>query len=201
MQKPIILIGAGPLGLNAAHIVRQQGAFEIAGFVDAKKTAVGGIEILGDDSVLESLKNRGVSHAVVCIGDPRKRIAVAAQLKQKGFALPALVHPYADLGIGAQIGEGSIIFHGSFVGAQTVIGPYCVIEAGAFVGHDCLLQEGVLLSARACLGNHVSVGSCSTFRLGAGCANKVRIGQGCVVGEFRSVLADLADNAVAEPAS
>ncbi len=194
MKQRIVIIGAGPLGVNAAHIIQQQGLFEITGFVDSKTGTVAGFDILGDDSVLDSLQRSGISHAVVCIGDSKKRIAISAQIKSMGFNIPALIHPSADLGIGAQVGEGAILFHGVFVGPETVIGTCCVIEAGAFVGHNSILQEGVLLSARACIGNHVSIGRCSTFKLGAGCPNKLQIGQYCVVGEFQRLITDIGDN-------
>lgn len=193
MKKKIILIGAGPLGINTAHIIHQQGIFEIAGFIDSKAGIVGGIKVLGDDSILESLLESGITHAVVCIGDAKKRIAISATIKKMGFTIPVLVHPSADLGIDTHIGEGSIIFHNAFIGPESTVGPYCIIEAGAFIGHNTILQEGVLIAARVTVGNHTSVGSCSTLKLGAGCASKLQLGLNCTVGEFRNLFTNLAD--------
>lgn len=194
MKERIVLVGAGPLGINAAHIAKLQGTFEVAGFVDSKTGEVAGYPVLGDDSALERLRASGIRNAVVCIGDATKRIAVSAELKNKGFAIPPLIHPSADVGIGAEIGEGAILFHTAFVGPQAVIGAYCVIEAGAFVGHNAVLQEGVLLSARTVVGNHAAIGRGTTLKLGSGCANRVRIGERCVVAEFRNLIEDVSDN-------
>jgi UDP-3-O-[3-hydroxymyristoyl] glucosamine N-acyltransferase len=201
MKEKIVLLGAGPLGVNAAHIIQQQGIFEIAGFVDSKGGAVAGYNVLGDDSVLDTLQRSGISNALVCIGNPNKRITISAEIKCRGFNIPALVHPSADLGIGAKIGEGSILLHGVFVGPEAIIGPYCVLEAGAFVGHNTILYEGVLLSARTVVGNFTSIGRCTTFKLGAGCTNKLRIGHNCSVGDFRTLLMHLDDNSRVEGAS
>lgn len=201
MKEKIVLLGAGPLGVNAAHIIQQQGIFEIAGFVDTKGRSVAGYNVLGDDSVLNSLKSNGISNALVCIGNPNKRIAISAEIKSRGFNIPVLVHPSADIGIGARIGEGSILFHGVFVGPESIIGPYCVLEAGAFVGHNAIMHEGVLLSARTIIGNFTSIGRCTTFKLGAGCTSKLLIGDNCIVGEYRTLLMHLDDNSSAEGAS
>lgn len=195
-NKKIVLIGAGPLGLNAVHIIQQQGKYEIVGFIDSKKGAVAGIEILGNDSELGTLRDKGIDNAVVCIGDPKKRIAISNEIKSKGFNIPTLIHPAADVGLNAEIGEGTIIFHNVFVGPETVIGPYCVVEAGVFIGHNVVIREGVLLSARAVIGNSTSIGRCSTFKIAAGCINKLQIGHNCVVGEFKALFNNLDDGSI-----
>lgn len=197
MKERIVLIGAGPLGVNAAHIVEQQGKFELAGFVDSKGGEIAGYPVLGDDAILDSLIESGITCAVACIGDSRKRTAVSAELKRRGFRIPALAHPLADIGKGARIGEGAILFHGAFIGPNTVVGPYSVIEASAFVGHDVVLDEGVLLAARVTVGNHTQIGCCSKLELGASCASKLRIGKNCVVGAFSTLLASIDDNHIA----
>lgn len=196
MKEKIVIIGAGPLGINAAHIIQQQNIFKIVGFIDFMKGTVAGLPLIGDDSVLDSLKLDGVDNAVVCIGDSHKRIAISEEIKRKGFEIPTLIHPSADLGIGSTIGEGSIIFHSAFIGPETIIGPYCIVEAGAFIGHNAILHEGVLLSARTVVGNQTSIGRCTTFKIGAGCANKLSIGCNCRVGEFYNILTNIADNEV-----
>ena len=190
-NKKIILIGAGPLGLNAAHIIQTQGIYEIAGFIDTKKGTIGGIEILGNDSKLETLRDKGITNAVVCIGNSQKRIEISREIKNKGFNIPTLIHPSADVGLNAEISEGTIIFHNVFMGPEVVIGPYCVIEAGVFIGHNVKICEGVLLSARAVVGNLASIGSCSTFKIAAGCNNKIKIGRNCIISEFKTLFDNL----------
>lgn len=194
-KNRIVLIGAGPLGMNVAHIIQKQGKYELAGFIDSKKGNVAGIEVLGDDSILDDLFRRGIRNAFVSIGNSKKRVEYSRVLKQKGFKIPALVHPSADIGLSASIGEGSVLFHNVFIGPETEIGDYCIIEAGTFIGHNAKIHDGVLLSARTVIGNSAVINEFATLKLGARCLGKLSIGVGSVVRENRILESDLAANA------
>jgi hypothetical protein len=168
MTRRIALIGAGPLGLNVAGIVRKLPEFELAGFIDSGPSPVGDVPLLGDDDVLDDIRRSGTSCLVVCIGDTDRRLAKAAELRQRGFELPAIIHPSADLGVNVRVGDGCIIFPGAIVLPETTIGELSIIEAGVFVGHHSELAPGTLLGARATVGNKVTLeGGC---RVGMGVA-------------------------------
>lgn len=163
-RERIILFGAGPLGLNAAHIIRKAGEYTLVGFIDSKTGPVADIPILGNDSLADSLLAEGVRHAAVSIGNNQVRCRVARALKEKGFLLPALVHPGADVGLRATIGEGSIVFANAFIGPETTIGPFCVIEAQALIGHHVTIAEGVLVSPRALVENAATIPALTVFK-------------------------------------
>lgn len=130
---------------------------ELLGFVDAKQGPVAGVEVLGDDSVLDRLLDQGVRHAVVCIGDSSRRTDLGGELLERGFELPSVVHAKADIGVAVLMGKGNIIFPGATILPRAEIGDFCVIEAGCFVGHDTRLGDGVFLGARSIVGNHAEV--------------------------------------------
>lgn len=157
MTTKIALVGAGPLGLNVAGVVKRLPNFELIGFIDNKEGPVGDIDVLGGDSILGRLLQDGVDHLVVCIGNPERRIERATELRNAGFKLPAVVHPSANLGVGVMIGCGSIVLPGAIVLPDARVGDFAVVEAGAFVGHDTILGAGALLGARSLVGNRAVI--------------------------------------------
>ncbi|MAY75727.1 MAG: acyl-[acyl-carrier-protein]--UDP-N-acetylglucosamine O-acyltransferase [Phycisphaerae bacterium] len=66
---------------------------------------------------------------------------------------------------GVLIGEGVVLREHSTVHAPiqndipTTIGDRCYIMNGGHVGHDCILEEDVIIAAHAVLGGHVEVGA------------------------------------------
>ena len=167
MNKKIVLLGAGALGLNVAQILRRMGDFDLVGFVDAKDGTVAGIPILGGDEILDDLLGRGIDHAFPSIGNSSRRVALSRELRSRGFTIPTLVHPGADVGIGTELGAGAAIFHGAFCGPESVVGDHSLLEAGVFVGHHVTIGEGVLVAATAKIGNGATLGAYCTVGYGA----------------------------------
>jgi UDP-perosamine 4-acetyltransferase len=186
MSQRIALIGAGPLGLNVAGIVRRLPEYDLVGFVDQGPSPVAGIEVLGDDTVLDELFETGVRHLVVCIGDSERRVLVGQKLQERGFELPAVIHPAADLGLGARISSGSVVFPGVTILPHVDIGQFCVVEAQVFVGHHTRLGVGCLLGARALVGNHVVLGDGVRMGMGASVRSASHVPAGARVSELDS---------------
>jgi UDP-perosamine 4-acetyltransferase len=191
-KKRIALIGAGPLGLNVAGVVSRSPDHELVGFIDNKKGPVAGIEVLGDDSVLDDLLHDGVRQLVVCIGDSRRRVDVGGKLRARGFELPALVHPAADIGIGARLGSGTIVLPGAVVLPETDIGEFCIVEAGCFVGHHGRFGDGTLVGGRAVVGNRVTLDEAVIIGMGATVKSGSHVPAGTRIAEFESWEASVA---------
>jgi UDP-perosamine 4-acetyltransferase len=166
-KTEIVLIGAGPLGLNVAGIVQRLPQYQLLGFIDTIDSPIGGIDVIGDDSMLDSLFTTGVRHLVVCIGNAARRLALGEELRHRAFELPTIIHPAADLGLAVTIGRGTIVFPGAHILPRAEIGDYCVIEAGCFVGHHTRVGRGSLLGARAMVGNRVTLDEGVTMGMGA----------------------------------
>ena len=96
MMGGLLLIGAGGHAKVVIEALRAAGA-GIAGLVapDAAGAQALGLRLLGDDDALPRLRAEGLSQAVLALGDNRRRCALAAQLRELGFALPVVVHPAA----------------------------------------------------------------------------------------------------------
>jgi UDP-perosamine 4-acetyltransferase len=185
MPNRMALIGAGPLGLNVAGVVSRSPDHELVGFIDNKQGPVAGIDVLGDDSVLDDLFHDGVRQLVVCIGDSKRRVALGGQLLERGFELPALVHPAADVGIGVRLGSGTIVLPGAIILPETDIGEFCVVEAGCFVGHDSRLGNGTLVGGRALIGNRVTLDEAVFIGMGAAVRSGSTVPAGTRIADFQ----------------
>lgn len=77
------------------------------------------------------------------------------------------VHPTAIIDAGAEIGEGTRIWHFAHVRGQARIGRFCNIGKGVYVegvvGNHCKLQNNVNVYEGVTLGDFVFVGPNATF--------------------------------------
>jgi UDP-3-O-[3-hydroxymyristoyl] glucosamine N-acyltransferase len=184
-MRRIALIGAGPLGLNVAGVIGRLRDYDLIGFIDDKEGPIAGVDVLGDDSVLDDLMREGVRDLVVCIGNPERRMAIGRDLRERGFELPAVIHPAAERGIGARVGGGSIILPGAVILPEAEIGDFCVIEAGSFIGHHARLGAGVLVGARAVVGNLVTLEDSVMIGMGAKVKSGSHVAAGVRVIDFQ----------------
>ncbi|HRD98237.1 MAG TPA: acyltransferase, partial [Rubrivivax sp.] len=59
--------------------------------------------------------------------------------------MPAVIHPSAVVDAGAQLGEGTRVWH------------FVHVSAGARIGRDCTLGQGVFVGNDVAIGNHVRI--------------------------------------------
>ncbi|MBL8313944.1 MAG: N-acetyltransferase [Rubrivivax sp.] len=59
--------------------------------------------------------------------------------------MPAVIHPSAVVDAGAQLGEGTRVWH------------FVHVSAGARIGRDCTLGQGVFVGNDVTIGNHVRI--------------------------------------------
>lgn len=201
MSGPIAVWGAGGHARVVAEILRL-GGWTIAGFLDDVDPARRGepflaAHILGGREELAALRRDGVSRAVVAIGDNAARLEAAAVLRERGFELPAAVHPAAVLAATARIGAGSVVCPAAVVGPAAVLGRDVIVNTGATVDHDCVVEDGVHLAPGVHLGGWAIIGHGSFVGLGALVADRARVGAGSVVGAGSLVLHDVPPGVVA----
>ena len=180
----IALVGAGPLGLNVAGLIQSLPNYHLVGFIDDKEGPVGGVDVVGNDSVLDDLLRTGIRELVVCIGDSQRRVAIGLELRNRGFLLPTVMHPAAQLGVGSRVGGGSIILPGAVILPEAEIGEFCVIEAGSFVGHHARVGDGTLVGARAVVGNRTTLGDSVIIGMGANVRSGSLVAAGTRVADF-----------------
>lgn len=200
MARPaIVIIGGGGHSLTIAGVIDSEGKWEIAGFIDpnsAAPIAKLGISWLGDDDTITDLS---IKHAHIGVGQiksSKMRKEAYGRLRECDIELPVLVAPSAYLAKTADIGQGTLIAHGSVVNMKAVIGHNgilnnrCVIEHGAVIGNHCHIAPGAIVLGECSIGAESFVGAGAIVKEG------VRIGSNVVVGAGAIVKSDVPDGAV-----
>lgn len=174
MENPVLIFGAGSLGLTALDIF-QRNSVVVYGLLDDNKDLHGkefsDVSVLGetdDDGFLKLIGQK--CEAFVAIGDGRVRKRLVKMLNERRKVQPVnAIHDTATVSGMATIG------HGNLIAARVVINPL------AEVGQHCILQSGVILESQAKLGDYVQVGAGSVISNGAVVEEGVFIGAGATV--------------------
>ncbi len=202
MQTKLVLWGASSHAIVIADIIRLRGDYEIVGFLDdinlhRHKTEFCGATILGGREQLDTLKDQNVRHLLMALGNNRGRLRLSQLARTKGFALATAIHPMTAIAADAQVGEGTVIMAGAVVNSGARIGENAIINTLAGVEHECVIQDGVHVSAGARLGGNVTVGLATTIEIGATVGAHVIIGADSVIGAGAVVLKDIPDGVLA----
>lgn len=195
----IIMLGAGGIAIVAAEIAALMG-LHVVGFLDDRAERHGtmfcGAPVLGPFRMLPELR-RSVTSAVVAFGHCSERLQVADAVRSLGFEQPALVHPSAVISRTASVGEGSIIMPGVVINAGARVGRNTIVNTAASIDHECVIEEGVHIAPGVRLSGLVTIGRMSWIGVGSVIRESVHIGSNALVGAGTLVLKNVPDDVVA----
>src|SRR5215218_186668 len=113
---PVVGFGAGGHAKVVIEILRSMQEYEIVGLLEMRKELRGaqvlGVEVLGDDSMMAELKQRGISHAFIgvgSVGDAQARRQLYEKVSGSGFEIVLAIHATAVVSPTAKIGVGPTI--------------------------------------------------------------------------------------------
>lgn len=86
-----------------------------------------------------------------------------------------LIHPDAWVSPSAIIGMGTIVMAGAVIQANVRIGQHCIINTGASVDHDCVIEDFVHVAPGVNLCGGVQVGEGCLLAVGLGFAPNTKI--------------------------
>lgn len=89
---------------------------------------------------------------------------------------PVQSQPYTEIGAGVCIGAYAVVYGGSSIGADSLVGEHAVIREGVRIGRRCLIGQGVFVNYDAEIGDDVRIIQ------GAHIAGLCRIGAGTFIG-------------------
>lgn len=191
MSKSVVIIGASGHGKVIADTVLKSGD-KVVGFLDdgvKKGTQIVGFSVLGKT---EDYKNYADCEFVIAIGDSYIREKIANELPVKWYTA---IHPTAVISsIDVEIGEGTVVMANAVINSSAKIGKHCIINTGAIVEHDNVLEDYVHLSPNVVLSGMVKVGK--STHIGAGSCTKqvLNIASDCVFGAGSVIVKDITES-------
>ncbi len=183
MHKKVIIIGAGGHAKVIADIIEKSGD-QIVGFLDDKieknTIIVKDYKVIGDLNSRFSLSIANKDYEfITAIGDNKRRKEISTSPNLKFYTA---IHPSAQIGINVEIEEGTVIMANVCINSSSRIGKHCIINTGAIIEHDNIIENYVHISPNATLGGTVKVEELTHIGIGATVKNNVTICKNCTVG-------------------
>ena len=200
MSKPLpltslILLGAGGHAKSCINLIESIESFSIQGIL-GRKEEVGddllGYKVIGTDNDLPNLVSES-SKAIVTLGQIKSassRISLYKLILSLDLISPPLISPSASISKHSEIGQGSVVMHGSLVNASSEIGSNCILNSQCIIEHDvvvgshCHVSTGVRLNGNVIVEEECFIGSGVTIREG------VTIGKGSIIGMGENIFYD-----------
>lgn len=194
--EKIFVFGASGHAKVVIDIIERQGLYETSFLIDdnpaLKDTDFYGYRVIGGKQELLEARNQ-VCGGIVAIGSNEARVAVAAWLTESGFDLVTAVHPFAQLGRGVTVSDGTVIMAGAIVNSDSRIGRNVIINSRASIDHDCLVGDGAHIAPGVTLCGTVTVGSGTFVCAGATVIPHLEIGDNVIVGAGSTIIRNVPD--------
>lgn len=192
MRKKVVIIGAGGHAKVIADVIEKSGD-EIVGFLDDNKEI--GTTIINDYKVIGDLNNRFAMAVtkenlefIIAIGDNKKREELSHSPNLKFYTA---IHPSAQMGLDVEIQEGTVIMANACINSSAKIGKHCIINTGAIIEHDNIIEDFVHISPNVALGGTVKIGKNTHIGIGSTIKNNITICKNCKIGAGAVVVKDI----------
>ena len=183
MRKKVVIIGAGGHAKVIADIIEKSGD-EIVGFLDDNKEI--GTTIINEYKVIGDLNNRFTMAVtkenlefIIAIGDNKKREEISHSPNLKFYTA---IHPSAQIGLDVRIEEGTVVMANVCINSSARIGKHCIINTGAIIEHDNIIEDFVHISPNTSLGGTVKIGESTHVGIGSIVKNNITICKNCTIG-------------------
>ncbi len=198
MAVSVVGLGAGGHAKVVIDILKRYADYEVIGLLDLNSLLHGqsliGIPILGDDLMLASIVEQGITHFFVGLGGAMTLLP-RRTLYEKGLffnlAPISAVHPMAVISTSARIGKGATVMATAVINPEAAIGDNVIINSGAIVEHDCVIEDHVHIAPGALLSGGVNIGEQTLVGVGAVIKQGIKIGRNVLVGAGAVVVKDV----------
>jgi len=190
-----VVVGAGAQGRITLEVLAAAFPGEERLVVDDDPVRIGnivaGVPVHARAALPGGVLRGDGTRVVVCIGDNRARLRVAAALAAEGVTFGAIVHPSATVMPSATVDPGAVVMPGAMVQSQARIGAHAIVNTGAIVEHDCEIGRGASLSPGCRMGGRVRIGEGAFVSTGVTIAPRVTVGASAIVGAGAVVVDDV----------
>jgi sugar O-acyltransferase (sialic acid O-acetyltransferase NeuD family) len=199
-MKSIVIVNAGSGGQALVILDACIAAgVSVAGWVSAGegvRSPDAALKHLGDVALLDSREFMAAHDIIVGAGNGAFRRTLSLRAMAQGGELATIRHPSAVVSSTAEIGPGTFLAAHSFVGPQSRIGRFSIVNTAATIDHDNVLADGVNVSPGVHFAGKVHCGEEAFIGVGAAALPGIRIGARATVGAGAVVIRDVPDGAM-----
>jgi len=186
-QSNLIIIGASGHGKVLADIASFDHLNIFFWDDDATRIIDGYAVLQRSDSIPPN------TEITIGIGNNEIRAKIAKLYPRANFK--TLIHPKANLSKNLTVGFGTVFMVGSCINPGVTIGEHCIINTGAVVDHDCILEDFVHIAPNATLAGNVTVRKGTFVGAGAVVIQGIEIGKDVIIGAGTVVIDHIPDRA------
>ncbi len=160
-MNKIIIISSGGHARSCVDVIETEKKYQIIGYIDKNNKKTKDYPIIGKDKDLIKLKKK-FSNVFIGIGQIKNNLTrkrLFNKCKKIGYNLPVIKSPNSYISKKSEIGEGTIIMHGAFIGPNVKIGKNCIINNHSHIEHDCIIGDNTHISTRVIINGAVKVGN------------------------------------------
>lgn len=192
-KNKLLIIGASGHGKVVADIALKVNRWQQIAFLDddEKIKSSMGIDVIGKSS--DAFTYICDYDIFVAIGNNKTREKIQSQLEKAAASIPKLIHPSAIIGEQVGVGTGTVVMAGVVINCSSLVGKGCIVNTGATIDHDNVIEDYVHISPGAHLAGMVRVGKNSWIGIGSIVSNNVYIISGCMVGAGAVVVRDITE--------
>lgn len=193
MKNKLLIIGASGHGKVVADIALKMNKWQSIAFLDDDESIKSsmGIKVIGKS--VDAFTRISDYDIFVGVGNNDIRENIQVRLEAAGASIPTLIHPNAVIGEQVDLASGTAVMAGVVVNCCTRIGKGCIINTGATIDHDNLIEDFIHISPGVHLAGTVKVGQGSWLGIGSAVSNNVNIIRGCKVGAGAVVVKDITE--------
>ena len=206
MKQKLLIIGAGSVGKFIAYNLNQFiQSFEVIGFLDddASKhnTIIAGFPVLGAVEKVQEFSGKGIA-IVWGIAFPSIKKKLFDQYQNLSFDFPNFIAKDAWVSEAVTFGKGCIVYPGTAINYETVIGDFVVINMNCSLGHNCSIQSFSSVAPGVNLGGNTKIGNCVEMGIGSSTVQGITIDDHAIIGGQAMVVSNIsnADVVVGIPA-
>ncbi|WP_280770608.1 acetyltransferase [Salipaludibacillus daqingensis] len=191
MKKNLVIIGASGHGKVVADIAIKMEQWESIFFLDDNtniKSSIG-LKVIG--KVDDYRKYIDDCEIFVAIGHNKIRQVIQEEIEEAGATIPVLIHPSAIIGTDVVLHSGTTVMAGAVINCSTKIGKSCIINTGATVDHDNVIEDYVHVSPGVNIAGNVKIGKGTWVGIGSVVSNNLNITKECTVGAGAVVVRDI----------
>jgi sugar O-acyltransferase (sialic acid O-acetyltransferase NeuD family) len=194
MENPVLIFGAGDLGMQALDIFRRNQVLVyglLDDHTDLQGREFGDVSVLGqtDDSSFINIVGEKCE-AFIAIGEKSVRERLVETLTEERKTMPVnAIHDSSVISDMANIGHGNLICARVTIGPKTNIGHHCLLQTGAIIDTSVQISDFVTIGSGAIINDRVKIaegafiGSGAILVAGIEVGKNARIGAGSVVVE------------------